>query len=179
MYEYQTDFSKVCRVIANNTRLNMLWLLFETDLCVEDVAIQSQISPQHTSNLLSLMTSKFLLISERQNRRVIYRPHLGGPQKQLLVALKREKRHKTSHENIIAHATAFTHERRIQLARTLAAGPCTFNELQSRTGMKPPAQTRHLRKLVRRNVLSRDGDIYRLYKPASPLAKHLLSMAVK
>jgi len=179
MYGYQTDFSKICRLIANNTRLNMLWMLFDADLCVEDAAVQTEISPQHASNLLSLMASKHLLISERQNRRVVYRPHLDGPQKQLLAVLKQEKRHKESHENIIAHATAFTHERRIQLARTLSAVPCTFTELQSRTGMTPPAQTRHLRKLVRRNVIFRDGALYRLHKPATPLAKYLLSMAVR
>ncbi len=179
MYEYQTDFSKTCRIIANTTRLNMLWLLFETDLCVEEMAIRSGISSQHASKLLSFMASKNLLISERRNRLVIYRPHFDGPQKQLIAVLKQEKQHKTSHETIIAHATAFTHERRIQLARTLYAVPCTFNELHSRTGMTLPALTRHLRKLVRRNVLSKDGDIYRLNKPASPLAKHRLSMAVR
>ena len=179
MYEYQTDFSKVCRLIANTTRLNLLWVLFETELCVEEAAIRGKISPQHASKLLSFMASKHLVISERRNRRVFYRPDLDGPQKQLLSALKQEKGLKTSHDKIIAYATAFTHERRIQLARTLSAVPCTFTELQSRTGMTPAAQTRHLRKLVRRNVLSRSGDIYSLHKPTSPLAKHLLLMAVK
>lgn len=179
MYDYQTELTKVCRIIANKTRLNILWLLFDSDLYVEELAVQSEISPQHASKLLSSMAAKKLITPERRNRHVFYRPHHHGPKKQLLAALKAEKHHKTPHDVIIHHATAFTHDRRIQLARTLAASPRTFDELLTQTGMTGSAQTRHLRKLLHRHVLSKTNGVYRLQNPSSPLAKHLLSIAVR
>jgi DNA-binding MarR family transcriptional regulator len=166
-------------MIANSTRLTLLWLLFERDLCVEESAVQSGISPHHASTLLSSMAAKGLIIAERHNRRVVYRPHLHGPQDQLLTALKKEKNLKTSYADIIAQATAFTHERRIQIARTLSAATRTFEELRNLTGLTSQAQTRHLRKLLRRGVVEKNGELYRLQKPSSSLAKHLLSMAVR
>ena len=179
MYEYQTEFTRICRMIASSTRLAILWLLFEKELCVEEIAAQIGISPQHASTLLSSMAAKNLLITERHNRKVVYRPSLHGSQNPLLTALKKEKLRKTTHADIIAQATAFTHERRIQIARTLSTVPLTFEELQNRTGMTVPAQTRHLRKLLRRDVVQETSEFYSLKKPVTPLAEHLLSMAVR
>jgi len=64
-----------------------------------------------------------------------------------------------AHKGIFQAATAFTHPRRIQILRKLAAsGPATLLALTRELHMSAPAAHRHLRKLIRRGYVQAQGE---------------------
>ncbi len=178
MYAYQTAFSQTCRVIASETRLKLLDLILENSgHCVEELAQLAGMSAPNASNQLSLLAGCGLIDSVRKQQKVIYRP--AENPNSLLMPLRQCAINGTAHRLIIQHATAFTHERRIQIARCLAGGGKSFDSLLKKTGMTVPAQTRHLKKLLKRNVLAKSNEMYRLNTPPDDLSKALLALAIR
>ncbi|MBC8207448.1 MAG: winged helix-turn-helix transcriptional regulator [Kiritimatiellales bacterium] len=121
----QTAASQMCRTLAHSTRLQLLWNVFEDEeLCVREVAIYTGISEPNASNQLRELAAKELIIRKRGKLKVFYKP-TGRPEplfvKTLIPVLKRCHDDEVSFETIIHDATAFTHDRRIQIARCLAA----------------------------------------------------------
>lgn len=182
MSTHQTTVSQMCRTLAHSTRLQLLWNVFEdTELCVRDLSLRTGISEANASIQLRALAAKELITPKRGKLKVFYKP-IGRPEtlcaKTLLPALRNCHDNKMSFEAIIHEATAFTHERRIQIARCLAVSDETFTSLLNKTGMTIPALNRHLKKLSDRNVIEKQGKVYQLLQPDSMLARCLLKLAV-
>lgn len=181
MITHQTAVSQICRTIAHSTRLQLLWNVFEDDeRCVRDLALQAGISEPNASNQLQALKAKELIIPKRGKRKVFYEPNCQPKNlcaKTLFPALRKYQENGISFETVIREATAFTHERRIQIVRCLAVSDEPFDSLLSKTGMSTPALNRHLKKLIDRNVIQKEGKVYKLCQPASVMARCLLELA--
>ena len=181
MSTHQTAVCQVCRTLAHSTRLQLLWdVLNEQELCVRELALQAGISDPNASNQLQALAAKELIVPKRGKLKVFYKPN-NRPKalcaKNLLPALKNCQNHDVSFETVIREATAYTHERRIQIVRCLAASDESFDSLLKKTGMKIPSLNRHLKKLIDRNVIQKEGKVYQLRQPDSMLAQCLLELA--
>lgn len=182
MYAYQSAFIKTCRILANRTRLQLLWQVFlEKKLNVENLAAIAGISPQNGSTQLSLLATQGFIEKTRKQRTVIYRLSTdpGSEAKHLLPPLIQAQLNKTPFEHIIHQTTAFTHDRRVQIARCLSISGKTFESLLNKTGMTEPALTRHLRKLKNRDIIVRTNGQFSLKKSNDYLARCLLELAIR
>ncbi len=183
MSTHQTAVSRICRTIANTTRLQLLWGIFdEEELCVRELALRAGISASNASNQLQELAAKEFIIPKRGKQKVFYKP-CPLPDttcaRALLPALRICHDHSIAFQTILTQATAFTHERRIQIVRCLTVSEETFDSLLNKTGMTPPALNRHLRKLIRRRVIVKQDRIYQMQRPKSDLARCLLTLATQ
>lgn len=172
---------RTCRVIAGETRLKLLWLLFDHgEIHVEALAERAGISICNASNQLRRLSSRGLISPRREKMRVIYRTEANEALEAapvLLEALRDCHAKKVAFKTIIRMATAFTHERRIEIVKALKGRARDFNELQKMTGMSGSALSRHLEKLERRGFVNyRDGR-FRLSAPGNALGRALLKLA--
>jgi len=183
MNTHQTAVTQICRTIAQSTRLQLLWHVFtDKELCVRDLALQAGISEPNASNQLQALADKELIIPKRGKLKVIYKP-VPQPEtlcaKILLPALKECQNKKVSFRTVIHEATAFTHERRIQIVRCLAVSDEPVDSLIKKTGMTTSSLSRHLKKLLDRDFIQKQGKVYQLQQPDSVLAQCLLELAVQ
>lgn len=179
----QPTLWRTCRVVACETRLRLLWLLFENgELCVGELARRAGMSEPNASNQLRALNARGLIQPRRERMRVLYRAEANSGidfAPRLLEALW--KCHKLSMplEGVVWQATAFTHGRRIGIVRALNGGkPLSLDALRDATGMSLPALLRHLKKLEARGFARRRGRVCRLARPRNPLGRTLLKIAV-
>jgi len=172
---------RTCRVLACETRLEMLRLLFEKEeLCVSEMADLTGITAHNASTQLRALNARGLITPRRENQKVIYR---AEPNEELSAApaLLKEVRNafekKTPVKTIFHLCTAFTHQRRIELVRTLTDGPQSFGELLEKTGMSTSALWGHLDKLSARGFVKEQEGRYRLCRVKDPLRRALLQAA--
>ena len=73
--------------------------------------------------------------------------------------------------------TGFTHPRRLELIRLLHARPMTVRQLADATGFSQQAISRHLAKLLKRELVADAGDwMWRLIRPKGQLEKTLIEI---
>lgn len=172
---------RTCRVLACETRLEMLRLLFEKgELCVSDMAAQTGVSAHNASTQLRALNARGLITPRRENQKVIYRAE-ANEELSAAPALLKEVRaafdKKTRAKTIFRICTAFTHQRRIELVRTLTSGPQDTGELLEKTGMSTSALWGHLDKLSSRGFVREKAGRYRLCRVKDPLRRALLAAA--
>lgn len=172
---------RTCRIIASETRLQLLWCLFEEgELCVKDLVQRTDDSRTNTSNQLRGLSARGLITPRREKMKVIYRPEANDSiyfAPDLLNALKRCFDQHMSFQKIILQATAFTHERRIETVHALNGTILSFRELQTVTQMSPASLSRHLDKLEYRKMVQHTEGTYKLGAPANLLGRALLRIA--
>lgn len=172
---------KTCRILATETRLQLIWTLFtHGELCVTQLMTLTNTSRTNTSNQLRLLSEHGLVVSRRKNMNVIYRaePNMAMEfASPVLTALKNGFNHSMSFKTIIRQATAFSHGRRIEIIQALKGKSHSFEELENATGMSPAALSRHLLKLADRNFVMRNGKLYRYGKPGNTLGQVLIKLA--
>ncbi len=178
MSKLQPTLWRTCRVLACETRLEMLRLLFEKEeLCVSEMAKLTGISAHNASTQLRALNARGLITPRRQDQRVIYRAEANenlDAASALLDAVRDAFAKKTPGKAIFHSCTAFTHERRIELVRLLADGPQTFGDLMEKTGMSSAALWNHLDKLSDRGFVKERDHLYRLRRVKDPLRRTLL-----
>ncbi len=178
----QPFFWKSCRVIACETRLQLLWQIFEAgELTVTELRFLVEISQPNASNQLRSLSECGLIISRRSEMSVIYRPEANETVKfgqELLKALHRCYVRSEPFAEIIQQATAFTHQRRIEIVRALQKMPLDFQGLQDATGMSMPALSRHVNKLERRGFVKRTGKLISFGRPKKALGRKLMALAL-
>lgn len=171
---------KTCRVLAHETRLRLIWSLFEKDeLCVHQLTQAIGTSRPNTSNQLRLLAEHGLIVYRRDKMNVIYRAEANTAMKfapPILTALRAEFNHSMSFKTIIRQATALSHGRRIEIVQTLKGKSRSFEELQQATGMSYPALSRHLRKLIDRKFVHHNRKMYRYGKPVNLLGRTLIKL---
>jgi len=177
MNELRPTIWRTCRVIACETRLQLLWLLFETkDLGVVELGREVGISEPNASIQLRALGARGLITAVRKKQRVIYTPS-ANPKvhgaEALLSALQHCHQSGDSFKTLIRQATAFTHPRRIEIFSTLCASPCTSEELQEKTGISAPALSNHLAKLEARRFIKESDKRYRPIASRNTLGRTL------
>lgn len=173
---------RTCRVLANETRLQLLWALFDAaGLSVGGLGRCVGISDQNASIQLRLLNSRGLITPHRVGMEVIYEaePNLEVGYSQELLEVLRECHEKSIPEDRIVHVvTAFTHPRRIQIVQALAASGLRPLDIGKITGIKARALYRHLCKLEARGFIHNIHHIYRLSAPKTPVGRCLLRLAL-
>ncbi len=176
-------FWRISRSVSTESRLKLLWLLFETgELSVKKLALGSGITESYASFQLKVLFSAGLLRFRRKNMCVIYRAEAlmkDSLTAELLVALGHCCEKKVPFESITRQVTAYTHERRIEIVRLLVDGSLSFNKLMERSGMTSSALSRHLLKLEARKIVRWDGELYRIVQPKNQLGKTLLEIVCR
>ncbi len=123
---------RTCRVLASETRLDLLQHLFgQGELCVSELAAMTGISPHNASTQLRALNARGLIARRRENKNVIYRAEANEelPDAPALLTAVRDAFAKQTPRRTVFHlCTGFTHERRIELARVLSVAPRTFGE---------------------------------------------------
>jgi DNA-binding transcriptional ArsR family regulator len=171
---------KACRILANETRLQLIWTLFtHGELCVTQLVELTNISRTNASNQLRLLAEHGLVVSRREKMSVIYRAESNAAMEfapPMLAALENGFAHSMSFQTIIRQATALSHSRRIEIIQALKGKSRSFEEIKDATGMSPAALSRHLLKLEKRNFIMRTGNFYRYGKPGNTLGKVLIKL---
>jgi len=174
---------KTCRILACETRLELLWKLFDQgELYVHQLMQETGLSRPNTSNQLRLLTEHGFVVSRREKMNVIYRAEANTAMRfapTLLATLKTGFNRSMSLKTVIRQATGFSHGRRIEIAQALNGKSRSFEELQEATSMSSSALSRHLIKLEVRNFVQHNGTLYRRGKPGNPLGKELIMLASK
>ena len=173
---------RTCRVIANETRLRLLWALFaQTELCVSDAAKRVEMGNAQASLQLRALNARGLISSRREKMKVFYRPAandgvIAAPE--LLEGLRQCYDRGMTHRAVIRQATAFTHQRRIELVKALEETSMDWDELIEKTGMSSSSIYLHLDKLIRRGFVAKKGARYRLSCPRNRFGALLLRIAL-
>ena len=181
MSQLRPTLWRTCRVIASETRLRLLWLLFEQEArCVADLAEEVGISCHNASTQLRALSARGLIAPHRTKLKVFYSPEVNeavAHASVLLNALRRCAKEGMPLEAVIQQATAFTHVRRIVLVRALNKHPLSFGDLQEKTGISSPALSKHVSKLESRGFLALVRGGYHLSPPKSRFGRVLLEVA--
>ncbi|MCK5675744.1 MAG: winged helix-turn-helix transcriptional regulator [Verrucomicrobia bacterium] len=181
MKELRPTLWRTCRIIANETRLQLLWHLFtDGELCVTQLSRKVNVGQPTASNQLRALSARGLITPRREKKNVIYRAEANNgvdfaPEQ--LEALRKCHEQSMSLKTVIRQATAFTHERRIEIVRALNSKILPFYELRGITGMSPAALSRHLEKLEARRFIKKTDGLYRIVCPGNPLGRTLIEIA--
>jgi DNA-binding MarR family transcriptional regulator len=136
-------------------------------------------SPHNATTQLRALNARGLIVFRREKMRVIYRAEANQSvdyAPELLATLKTCYEQSMSFETVIRMATAFTHERRIEIIRALYLAKQSSCELLDSTSMNASPLARHLEKLEDRGFVSRVKGAYRIATPGNPLGRTLLKI---
>lgn len=175
---------KVCRVLANETRLQILKRLFEGEsLCVTGIAEFEGITTVVASRHLRLLHESSLLSQKTEGKWTFYKvksdPEFTITQKMYSPLRNQLAGGKGQIPKVIKSVTAFTHPRRIEIVKQLGAEPLAFDELKDRCSISSRAMTRHLNKLISRGFVENDSNMYKLLFGKTELEKVLLDMCLQ
>jgi DNA-binding transcriptional ArsR family regulator len=170
---------RTCRVLANRNRLCLLrQVILHGPLAVAEAAQRAGVTEITATLGLRALQSRGLWTSLRDSRWVRYAatPDQLVSHAAAFLALTAQAFQSDTDQAEMRHAfTAFTHPRRIRVVQTLASAPASNANLADRCGISRPALRRHLAKLVRRDLVTRDfQQRWSLTIPASPLRRDLL-----
>jgi len=170
---------KTCRVLANETRLNILrTLMYNSELCVLDVARSEQLTEVVASQHLRLLHEHGFLQLERRSKWAFYRaefPLEGSYADYIFDPLKKKLNSKNPRtKDLFRLFTAFTHPRRIEIAKALLIRDHKFEELISICDISGQALYRHLDKLISRKFITQNDAIYQIIHYSTGLEKALL-----
>lgn len=172
---------RTCRVIANETRLNLLRALFSCEeSTVSMLAEKAGISISFASSQLRVLNARGLVSARSSGRWVFYTatPSLVVEHADAIGnAIRASCAVGTDNKSLMETATAFTHPRRIIITKCLGEGEKTVSELMKSTNISPMALYRHLKKLTARRMVDQENNRYRLARPENSLGQTLLAIA--
>ena len=171
---------RTCRVIANTTRLRLLWAIFQEEgLCVDELASVTGTSRENATIQLRALNARGLIAPVRRGRKVIYQdeanPGVDGAE-EILAALRQCCKKNIPIKEVFQQATAFTHSRRIALMKTIYYAPGDFDEIMEASGMSYPALRWNLSKLEARGFVKYRGGRYEAVCPKNPMGKCLMRL---
>ena len=176
---------RTCRVLANGRRLALLQeLIRRPGQSVDCLAASLRITKSISSKYLRDLNARGILRVTRIGRYVQYRigadPEVADSSLLVPAIVEALKiGNSTSRASVFKAVTAFTHPRRITIARVLRSGPRTPTKLCRLTEIPAQSLARHIAKLTRRGLLRKKGPSYELIVPAGGLPSVLLYLACK
>ncbi len=180
MHDLRPTLWRTCRVIACETRLKLLWVLFdEEELCVADLARRTGMGAAQASVQLRALNARGLIKSRRVKMRVLYSPEANeavDDAVKLLEGLRQAHARHMAFKTVIRQATAFTHYRRLELVRILREEAKDWEGLVHSTGMPTSSLFLHLGKLTARGFVVKSGEKYKLARPANLFGQMLLQI---
>lgn len=171
-----------CRILSGRTRIELLRLVVDRpDLSVAELAAQLKISVPRASQELRRLQSRGLIQAVRTGVHVRYRPvpdRLVSTAAPLLQAMQETFRQfpPAADDQSLRIAVAFSHERRLALARLLLPGAMDIQSLEEMAGLARNPLNRHLRILREGGVIRRSGKILAIADNPHPLAHGLLEI---
>ena len=181
MSQLRPTLWRTCRVIASQTRLQLLWLLFQhDDLCVSALAKKVGLSDPNASIQLRALSARGLIPPQRKGLQIFYHPEVNinvEHAETLLAALRECQERNMGFDTVIRQATAFTHAWRIKIVRSLDESRQTYSQLQESTEIPAPSLSYHLAKLTTRRFVKTQGGIYRPHDPNNFLGRTLMTLA--
>ncbi len=173
---------RTCRVLSNENRLKLLWQLFHLGKAsVSELGNLVGLSEPVASSYLRALNARGLITPERQRVFVYYRPE-SNPEvahsERMLSAMKACWEARVSFSSVAYQMTAFTHSRRIDIARALSRGSLEELQLSAKTSISPQALYRHIEKLVNRGFVGKTGSLIQLLEPDAALSRELLEMVL-
>lgn len=180
-----TDLSpslwRTCRVLSNETRLKLLWKLFQNgESSMSSLAESLGVKESTACTYLRLLNSRGLILSRRKRNFVFYRAEANpgvDHAEELLRALREAYDAFMPLKMVAFKMTAFTHPRRIDVVSVLRHGPMEMGGLSIRTQISPPSLYRHLRKLEARGVVRCSDQAVELCDPVDGVSGVLLKAA--
>lgn len=173
---------RTCRVIACESRLRLLWIIFdEGEQSVCELARRAGMGEPQASLQLRALNARGLIRSRREKMRVFYSAKANDAvdfAPLLLTGLRTCHGRNMRFSTVIRHATAFTHQRRIELVQILKDGAMDGDQLLDASGMSASALFLHLRKLMARGVVNKTDGKYMLGVSSNPLGRVLLQAAL-
>ena len=180
MNELQPTLWRTCRVLANESRLRLLYLLFEhKELCSRDLAFMTGLSEPQASIHLRLLNSRGLIRQHRTRMRLLSSPQANPEIRSaslLMQALHQCHDRDIPTEQLFRQVTAFTHARRIEIIQKIPPEGISNLALSEKSGIAISAINRHLRKLKARNLIKEDKGRFTVSVPQDPLSKTLLRL---
>lgn len=85
LYRMHADF---CKFMANPKRIEILFLLGESERCVEEIAVEMNVRIPNISQHLAIMREKGIVASRRSGTKIYY--HLDNPKSLQACILMRE-----------------------------------------------------------------------------------------
>lgn len=85
LYRMHADF---CKFMANPKRIEILFLLGESERCVEEIAVKMNVRIPNISQHLAIMREKGIVASRRSGTKIYY--HLDNPKSLQACILMRE-----------------------------------------------------------------------------------------
>ena len=170
---------RTCRVLANESRLKILKRLMRgAEMCVTDISEVEGVSLVTASEHLRLLHQIGFLRQEREGKWIFYTASLsaGFPlvEKIYNPLKKRLIMPESQIPSLLKLMTAFTHPRRVEILKCLVVASRSFDELVELCDMSPMAMRRHLGKLVSRDIVRQDSDIYRITSGGIELKRVLI-----
>lgn len=175
---------KTCRVLANQTRLNIIHRLYQgSKLCVQELALVEKITEPSASQHLKLLHEYGFLQQERKSKWVYYKttePRNDFHAAILNKSLRNEViKSKLDHSRVIRTVTAFTHPRRIDIVKMLMNEPKKPEQLVWECDISSQALYRHVLKLVDRQIIEQKNNACRILRPSSAFITALLQCCEK
>ena len=172
---------KLCRVIANRSRLKIMQhLISEIELPVSGIALALGLTRPSASRHIRLLSEYGFIEATPSSKWLlchIRKPMQESPMYDLQKTLLKQLRAGEIHiDKIYRSATAFTHERRIRIIQLLQDRSMPFNELIVAADISGIALHRHINKLIDRNLIKESDDIYSFTRPSDPILKSLLKL---
>ena len=171
---------RTCRVLANRTRLKMLDLMIRKQpLTVSAVAEELDLPVPVASQYLRALEARGFLASRRVGRRVDYRPNPDATAPLVASLRTAFQRYSMPLETTFKIATAFTHPRRVEIYRSLAAMSRNREQLQAYARISGRALNRHLVKLESRGFIRQQKGVYEIVERADAFGKAIAKLALE
>ena len=184
MKELNPTLWRTFRTLTEKNRLSCLLFVIEhPGAIVKDVADSTGLMQHATSLMLRSLQSRGLLSTQRAGKFIHYFPIPDDqvPTAYPLLHAMSEALvdQKLQAPEIRRIMTAFTHPRRIEIARVLEISPMSDIALSACTRISLPAVKRHLDKLRRHGFASCDeSQKWHILCPDSPLARAVMKQVV-
>ena len=181
---YHPTLWRTCRTLAHVKRLACLKVVLGTpSSTVGEIAERLRVPINQASLFLRALQARGLILAQRQGRYVRYAAvpdPLVSSARPLLHALRQALLQENRPEDYVKRTlTGFTHPRRLVILSYLQQhGPCSDDTLAAATGIRPPALTRHLKKLAARDIVHSSEDKWQKSPPPNALAKTLLALCL-
>ena len=182
MNELRPTLWRTCRVLSDENRLRLLWRLMPGgEMSMTRLAESVGLSASSASKHLRALNSRGLIKAERRGLYLFYSAEANAGvdhAAELLEALRTCYSNAVSHSQIIRLATAFTHPRRIAIARALNGEGMPEAVLSVKTHISPESLFRHIKKLEKRGFIKKVGEIVYLVGHEMPFGQVLLDEAL-
>ena len=171
------------RVLANEDRLRLLAAVcVSRRIAVTRAGRLTRLAADKASLGLRALQSRGLLAVTRESRWAYYEARSDPSVEHADAVLSAARRAISRGDDVKAMAkafTAFTHPRRLLLVSAMARQPMTVEEAAGVCRISIPAAIRHLRKLVRRGLLTCDENgVHTLSDAPDPLLRDLATIVL-